>query len=300
MIAGFVSVMRSETIARDGMLGCHATTVIATVQHQSSEATAGCAPSAHGENCVSGLSAPITICATNVIAVARASGPSPSLSWRCRHACQQPASTTTPTIAATQRCAICTAAAPNTGSEPSSQSGHVVHAVVASSPRTYAPVSMRTNVPTAPARSSAVHGAPRSRAAMVDGQRTPTASVVSTARMSSAFARCAVTQVCGSSRMTTMAPMSACEMYRRPAATTSATSRRFERYATSVVTTSAASARPPATPRKRWNHSIWVDGSRLGRNCPWQVGQSGQPRPEPDTRTTPPQTTTRNDVSSVR
>ncbi len=209
MIAGLVSATRSETIARDGMLGCHATTVIATVQHHRSDATAGCAPSAQGEKPVSGLSAPTTTCATKTSAVATASAPRPSDSRRCLHACQQPRSTTAPTMSATQRCAMWTAAGPKTGSTPSSQSGHVVQAIVAPSPRTYAPVSMSTNVPTAPASSSAVHGAPTWRAAIVDGQRTPTASTVSTARTSSAFARWTVTQVSGSSSSTTIAPRTA-------------------------------------------------------------------------------------------
>ncbi len=58
MIDGFVSATRSETISRDGALGCHAITVMPTTEHQRSDATAGCAPSAHGENPVSGFSAP--------------------------------------------------------------------------------------------------------------------------------------------------------------------------------------------------------------------------------------------------
>ena len=103
-----------------------------------------------------------------------------------------------------------TAAAPKIGSEPSSQSGHVVQAVDAPAPRTYAPVSSSRYVPTVAARSSAVHGAPRSRAVKVCGQRMPTARTVSTASTSSAFARWTVTQVSGSSSRTTTPPITAC------------------------------------------------------------------------------------------
>ena len=77
MIAGFVSDTRSPTISRDGKVGCHATAVIATTEHHSSDATAGCAPSAHGENPVSGLAAPTMTCASSASAVITASGPSP-------------------------------------------------------------------------------------------------------------------------------------------------------------------------------------------------------------------------------
>ena len=80
---------------------------------------------------------------------------------------------------------------------------------------------------------------------------------------------------------------------------TSATVRRSSRYETSVAMSSDTPARPPATPRKRWNHSMRVAVSSEGRNCPWHVGQSGQPRPDPLTRTTPPHTTTRKMTNSV-
>ena len=198
----------SETSSRVGSAGCHATTVSATVRHQTSDASAGCAPSAQGEKPDSGFAAPTAICATNATAVLIASAPSPGASRRWRQACQQAASSTTPTTAATQRCAIWIAAAPKIGNAPSSQSGQVAQAVLASAPRTYAPVSMRTKVPTAAARSSAVHGAPRPRVARA-GQWISTASTVSTARSTSAFARCAVTHVLGSSRSTTMPPRTA-------------------------------------------------------------------------------------------
>src|SRR5438132_9083683 len=44
---------------------------------------------------------------------------------------------------------------------------------------------------------------------------------------------------------------------------------------------------------------IRVAGSSDGRNCPWHSGQSGQPRPDPVTRTMPPHTTTRNDATRL-
>ena len=75
--------------------------------------------------------------------------------------------------------------------------------------------------------------------------------------------------------------------------------RRCSRYRAIVTAPSAARLRPPAIAMKRWNHSMRVCGSRPGRNCPWQSGQSGQPRPEPVTRTIPPHTTTRNMRTSV-
>src|SRR2546421_3959186 len=67
----------------------------------------------------------------------------------------------------------------------------------------------------------------------------------------------------------------------------------------SVQSTVAATVRPETIARNRWVHSIRVAGSSDGRNCPWQRGQSGQPKPEPVTRTTPPQTTTRNDATRL-
>src|SRR5437016_309361 len=66
-----------------------------------------------------------------------------------------------------------------------------------------------------------------------------------------------------------------------------------------VQSTIAATVRPDAIARNRCVHSIRVAGSRDGRNCPWQSGQSGQPRPEPVTRTMPPHTTTRNDATRL-
>ena len=66
MIAGFVSATRSRSVVvASARTGRHARTASATVAHQSAVATAGCAPSGHGEKPVSGLSAPTTTCATN-------------------------------------------------------------------------------------------------------------------------------------------------------------------------------------------------------------------------------------------
>ena len=41
----------------------------------------------------------------------------------------------------------------------------------------------------------------------------------------------------------------------------------------------------------RWEYSIMGWRSSGGSRWPWQSGQSGQPSPEPETRTTPPRTT---------
>ena len=66
-------------------------------------------------------------------------------------------------------------------------SGQPGHAAVASAPRTYAPLTSRTKVPTTAAIAS--HVQPEARAGNDAGQRTTTARIVSAARSSSAFAR---------------------------------------------------------------------------------------------------------------
>src|SRR5438477_12640649 len=81
---------------------------------------------------------------------------------------------------------------------PSSHSGHVEHARVAPSPRTYAPDSMSTKVPTAEPSASQVNGLGRARPAPGSGQRGTTADTVSAAGSSSAVARCTLTRVSGS------------------------------------------------------------------------------------------------------
>src|SRR3989442_3683112 len=97
--------------------------------------------------------------------------------------------------------------------------GQARHAVVAFAPRTYAPLTRRTNVPTAAATASHVQLPLGARA--MDGQRTVTARTVSIARSSSAFARWTVTHSGGSSSTTVMAPRTAWSGYRTATATAS-------------------------------------------------------------------------------
>src|SRR2546423_7721157 len=80
---------------------------------------------------------------------------------------------------------------PRGGSNTAPHSGQPGQAAVASAPRTYAPLTRSTNVPTAAATAS--HVQPPLGTRTVDGQRTTTASTVSVARSSSAFARWTVT-----------------------------------------------------------------------------------------------------------
>ena len=174
------------------------------------------------------------------------------------------------------------------------QRGQEKQAYVAFAPRTSAPESRTTNRPTAEARMSHVHPGARSRGSA--GQRTMTARIVSAPRSSSAFARWSVTHSGESSRRTVIPPSTACSGYRTATAIASHRTRRSRRYATNVHRTVMATASPETIARKRCVHSMRVAGSSDGRNWPWQSGQSGQPRPEPVTRTTPPQTTTRNDA----
>jgi len=298
MIAGFVSETRSRTRTPCRAAGRHATAVRATTLHQRRLAAAGCAPSAHGENCVSGFAAPIATCRTKIAAVAIARGPSPGASRRCRHAATHAPITTTPTAAATYRWAIAIAGTPMYHC-PSSvpHKGQSRQAIVAPAPRTYAPLSMSTKVPIAPASASHVHPPLGARAAF--GQLTTTARTVSVARSSSAFARCSVTHSGGSSSTTVTAPKTACSGYNVATATASHNARRSARYERSVQSTIPATASPDAIARKRCVHSMRVAGSSDGRNCPWQSGQSGHPSPEPVTRTTPPHTTTRNDATKL-
>src|SRR5258707_15774357 len=97
------------------------------------------------------------------------------------------------------------AAAPPNGI-PLSQSGHVEHAAVAPSPRTYAPESIRTKVPAAAPTASQVNALGFARPAPVAGQRRITAYTGGTARSSSAFARGMVTHGAGGSSRTVSAP----------------------------------------------------------------------------------------------
>src|SRR6266568_7564986 len=96
------------------------------------------------------------------------------------------------------------AGAPRLGKATSPQSGQPRHAVLASAPLTYAPLTIRTNVPTAAPSASQVH--PALGTGPTFGQRTTTARIVSVARSSSAFARCTVTHSGESSRTTVIAP----------------------------------------------------------------------------------------------
>ena len=77
MIAGLVSATMSDTSSRDGSVGRHATAVSATVRHHTSDASAGCAPRAHGEKPESGFAAPTATCAANATAVRTANVPRP-------------------------------------------------------------------------------------------------------------------------------------------------------------------------------------------------------------------------------
>jgi hypothetical protein len=115
------------------------------------------------------------------------------------------------------------------GGIPPSQRGHVEHAAVAPSPRTYAPDSMSTNVPAAAPKASQVNALGFARPAPAAGQRITTAYTVSTASRSSAFARWTVTHVSGSSRRTVIAPRIACSQYRTTATPTKASARRSAR-----------------------------------------------------------------------
>src|SRR5437762_11356315 len=90
----------------------------------------------------------------------------------------------------------------------STEEGQTRQAVVASAPRTYAPLTRSTKVPTTAATASQVQ--PPVGNGTVDGQRTITARIVSAASSSSAFARWTVTHSGGSSRTTVIAPSTAC------------------------------------------------------------------------------------------
>jgi len=175
MIAGFVSATRSRSVVvASARTGRQARTASATVAHQSAVATAGCAPSGHGEKPVSGLSAPSATCSAKSDPVSTAATPRPAISRRRCHAPATAYATMTPTAAAMYRWAMWIAAAPLVGI-PSSQSGQVEHARVAPSPRTYAPDSMSTNVPAAAERASQVNALGLARPAPAAGQRTTTA-----------------------------------------------------------------------------------------------------------------------------
>ena len=101
MIAGFVSATRSRTSWPWGAVDRQETAASATTLHQSKLAAAGCAPSAQGENPVSGFAAPIATCAEKMAAVAIASGPRPGASRRWRHASTHAKITRIPTAPAT-------------------------------------------------------------------------------------------------------------------------------------------------------------------------------------------------------
>ena len=300
MIAGFVSATRSlSVVVASARTGRQARTASATTEHQSAVATAGCAPSGHGEKPVSGFNAPMATWSTNRTAVRIAAMPSPGISRRRAHPPAAAYATTMPTMAAMYRWAMWTAAAPLSGT-PSLHSGQVEHAAVAPSPRTYAPESSRTNVPMAAAAASQVKAVGLARPGAASGHRTTTAYTVRTASSSSAFARWTVTQVSGSSRRTVIAPRIAWSQYRTTATPTNTSARRSRRYRASVQTASAASVRPATIARKRCSHSMRVATSSDGRNWPWHSGQSGQPRPEPVTRTMPPQNAAGSAARRVR
>src|SRR5262245_5348102 len=61
-----------------------------------------------------------------------------------------------------------------------------------------------------------------------------------------------------------------------------------ERYTAHAATTVAMMSTPVIAPTVRWEYSMIAFRSAGGYGRPWHSGQSGQPRPEPVTRTTPP------------
>src|SRR3990172_7094404 len=179
-----------------------------------------------------------------------------------------------------------------------SQSGHVTQAVAAAAPRRAAPGSAGPTAARSAEKLSQAAAPGRARVT-APGQRTTTARIVRSARRISALARCAVTQVCGSSRTTTTPPMTAWSTNRMPALTASGRSSGAERKRAIVHSASAATPSPDRSASRRWTHSIRVARSSDGRNWPWQSGQSGQPSPDPVTRTMPPQIVTRRVARSV-
>ena len=99
--------------------------------------------------------------------------------------------------------------------------------------------------------------------------------------------RCTRTTKAGSSSHTTTAPRAIWIASRTGTRVAGSRKRRWRCHSQATAGTAKIRALVTAAAR-RWAYSIKGPASRGGTSCPWQVGQSGQPSPEPVTRTTAP------------
>lgn len=109
--------------------------------------------------------------------------------------------------------------------------------------------------------------------------------------MASATARWTVTMVGGSSASTVIPPSTTSTPSSAKAIVIGATMRGSRLYLHQAI---AAVARISVLVREaasRWEYSISASNSIGGNSLPWHRGQSGQPRPESVTLTTPPKVT---------
>ena len=119
-----------------------------------------------------------------------------------------------------------------------------------------------------------------------------TASNASTATNDSPTARWAITVAPGSSLNTVAPPSPAWAITSPKASVAGTTTQRSRRYRTQAAM-HRKSIRGPTTNDAviRWEYSMMALVSRGGKMPPSQPGQSGQPRPDSVTRTTPPRMT---------
>ena len=117
-----------------------------------------------------------------------------------------------------------------------------------------------------------------------------TTTRVTMAMVARAVARCAVTISGGSSWRTVMPPRMTWKTSSTDAAVAGQRMDRCCRYRSHATTRVASTSSPTTEAASRCVYSMRTSRSKGGMTCPWHMGQSGQPKPDPVTRTTPPMT----------
>ena len=200
---------------------------------------------------------------------------------------------------AMSRCAMCSHWRPKLGSQSLVQSGHDVQTALAPLPTMYVPVSKITIDTVAIARTVLKYGCFRAACNAVVAGRAISAATMSIAKSVSAANRCAVTIGAGSSVSTVMPPRITCTIR----ATTATAMSRFSPAESRCLNHTSAAHATTSTPTtlavRRWEYSMRTWYSNGGMICPWQRGQSGQPRPDSVARTSPPMVIRANVTTTV-
>ena len=205
-----------------------------------------------------------------------------------------------PPTPAMTRCAMCSHCSPKFGSQSLVHSGHDGQIVLAPLPTMYVPDSRITIDVAAIKRTVLKYGCRSSPTPpAVAAGRAISSATMSIAKSVSAANRCAVTMGAGSSVSTVMPPSTTCTASAATATAISRFSPVDSRCFTHTRTAHATTRAPTTLATSRCEYSMRTWYSNGGMICPWQSGQSGQPRPDSVARTTPPSVISPNVAATV-